>query len=131
MGGKKPSITDEQKRQAACKAMEGMAAAMTATGVDFSADPSTIDKAKVATLCATFKKFKEKAEMFAKCSAKNQQLVAGARKICAAGGTKPDGYGSGKSSGYGSGYDLGKKPSITDEQKRQAACKAMEGMAAA
>merc|ERR1711939_768124 len=88
---KKPGMTDEQKRQANCKQMEGMAAKMTATGVDLSADPSKIGKEKVDALCEVFKHFpKEKADQFAKCSTKNQLLVAGARKICAAGGKKPD-----------------------------------------
>merc|ERR1719201_187320 len=83
---KKPILTDEQKRQA-CKAMEAM---MTKTGVDLSADPSTIGEAKKTALCTAFKQLTPpKVAMFAACSDKNKQLVAGAKKICPAGGKKP------------------------------------------
>merc|ERR1712230_343394 len=149
MGGKKtddkkPGMTDEQKRQANCKAMEGMAAKMTATGVDLSADPSKIGKEKVDALCKVFKHFpKEKAGQFAKCSTKNQLLVAGARKICTAGDKNTDDKkkddkntddkktddkkkDDDKSTDGKKTDD--KKPGMTDEQKRQANCKAMEGM---
>ena len=100
-------------------------------------------------LCKRFKELsQDQRKQLADCSEMAKKLVQQIPTICQTtagsgsyGSGKSSGFGSGfglgsgfdsgKSSGYGSGYGSGKKPSMTDEQKRQAAqaaCKAMEGM---